>query len=422
MNTTLTNVTSTNAIAKIPYNNGYGDFCFGRMLDLPRVQRDKMRKWWPNAVRTARMKSNKPQGSRSREFERSGRSSLTVTWSTQLITDRQGSFRYTDLPEEIKQHIIRLLLKPLLSYHPDFKTDMFKCDIHQSQYFGKVVQLPDHLAGDLQDFIIWKNGWSGETRGRLRRENLSEEALATYEAERVEMKKTFYQIRNTVPGRGPYLLDPRAAPIERSGPNGQRGEPDYHFLDWVRQAATTSSMFRQDMANIIWGCVAIRSWGHISIRNLKPLISFLEERPAAHIGIREIDLELRMDKSILQAIPKLCLLLSNLSRLRTLTIRISISKENLKTLAQDTESVAVTFGAFRTIKYVEVFNLSTTFPMWLLGLSLEERAREQLLIDEQLRVIRGGMMPDHLRVQASTEMSLYLNRRLKELNTVHSGE
>jgi len=263
---------------RIPYNNGFGDFYFGcpSESDKPKITEDMSEELklelmgitGSNAIPVVEL-DNFQRYVIFPIFE------LNDKKHQADATFRSGPFPYDKLPLEIREKIIRILLRPVLfTYAFEHK------QVEYTQV--KLESLPDPF------------------------DNLNYGDEDAYYYSEQSAKKEYKAM--LYPGRK-HLYDVTLCPYRLDFGNLKGPYKDWLFLRWLRQASYVSTSFRYELGRVLWSrtmIVAGDEWeesveeteGEKYYRNLGPdeISTLLIERPAAIQGIKLLNITLMIAK------------------------------------------------------------------------------------------------------------------------------
>ncbi|KUJ18543.1 uncharacterized protein LY89DRAFT_732103 [Mollisia scopiformis] len=308
--------------SRIPYNNGYGDFVFGRLIDGK--------------------KGNKGQT----DFVTG---SNAVPFVELNGFQRSGIFPFNDLPIEVRQAIIGMMIKPMFSYRGVQRTPYFEIKLSRKRFQPDLAH-PDRQHGELHP----------ESR----------------------------------PCRSLYAW----SGVDRR---------DHLFVDWVRQISNTSNQFRKELGDVLWKTCAIEASGDQS--DFHEIKYFLESRPAIHKGIRIVSFGInhRIDLNH-REFEACCSSMALLPRLYKLEITLDISENDLHRLGQGLDGF-VYLTASRNLQLLRVFHIRLDISMDYELVDDEDdddegsngtgydRDREEELQSKYLPIVEDLMLPAHLK-------------------------
>jgi hypothetical protein len=194
----------------------------------------------------------------------------------------------------------------------------------------------------------------------------------------------------------------------RYGKKGDKwlGTKDWLYIEWIRQASNVSTRFRLELGNALWSDIELWVGGERAEFWLLP--EFLEERPAAGQGIKELHLDLlfmlyNRENPLVDEhhnFEAWCESLAKHCKPDIIYITLSLYVHDLKDIGKEEGHFATLPASrklvtkdFRLRVYVYHWGSEDeTFPTWQ-----DEYAAECKLVDEYAPILREIMLPNCLR-------------------------
>ncbi|KAF8866959.1 hypothetical protein BDZ45DRAFT_719956 [Acephala macrosclerotiorum] len=374
---------------RVPYNNGYGDFCFGRWASRPTGSKSTS---LPNDVQYWMKGSAGNVVSELNGFERS------------------GPFPFFKLPNLIRNKIYRLLLGPLYSYSKSSKTSYIRLrtckrrtspnDIYDMGY--------DHYRLLENAWNIWTNTFGNN--------------LAPFELQSQITSPAMFEILKAArnheyashPSReGDYELCLRPMRKLQKGTKdsewGTQRRRDWLYLEWLRQVSNVSTEFRKELGDVFWARTAISYHNRLDYFSLPQI---LKQRPAVISGIKYLDVALTIwdqtptfPKSMFPDFATMCKEWSSTLKLDKIHWRVLVANKAFR----EWENTKIEpLRAARSLNVTQDFNMAVV--LCIIGRDPTEQ--EEALRVQILKTLTEMMMPDTLRPKhAESEMDIYLQSR-----------
>ncbi|KAE9381871.1 hypothetical protein N431DRAFT_440683 [Stipitochalara longipes BDJ] len=400
---------SADAMARLSYDTGYGDFCFGRLVDrfhcspLTGTQHDDS--YW-----------------------REGSNAIPVPELD--FSEKSSPFPFFKLPRDIRDKIYLLLLRPLYTFNRKTK----------SRYIAMILSDGSHAYDDLGTY--WGNfdeylesqkaydtlfarsdDFDGsDTEDEAMNDTQSEKLLSAEEYK--VQKQQFYKEKErnihylkAHPNRGsPYKLIIIAF---RNITKLWENNHDYLLIEWIRQASNVSTRFRAELGQLIWSNVEIRT--NDNLGDMWHLPQFLDERPAASKAIRSVNIGLKMvysDSSNWESekFRTWCTEISQALEVEKLRFSITIDEENIHSLSR-LHGQYSGLASSRSLRVTKKFEVKLCIRLSLSSMNMDDDAADdeyrENLEREHEPLITELMLPDTLR-RLPTEVEEYLDSRPTE--------
>jgi len=218
------NLHSTSEFARTSYNTGYGDFCFGRLIDRHRWRdEDLTRGSYVTPI------------TELDDFQRYC-IKMTPPQFYRLTVPRSGPFKFFKLPVELRHKIYRLLLWPFFIYDSTSKVSFVQLFFEEK---------------DREDSIVWQLVEDYETPlSRLNSNDEDDDVHGEFFKKDMQIAKECHQHKlANHPGRSSRYDFKSTAYREGSQYPRKR---DHQFIEWIRQASNVSPLFRKELGDVFW--------------------------------------------------------------------------------------------------------------------------------------------------------------------------
>jgi hypothetical protein len=303
-------------------------------------------------------------------------------------------FPYNKLPLEIREKIIRILLRPILSRWHNGRTEI--------EYF------PFHIKPLLDPFLDLDYG----------NEDLY------FESERQARRR--YRDVLCYPGRSDlYKLD--VYPVR--GQCSNRFSKDWVYLEWLRQASHVSTSFRHELGQVLWSNTMLfaddnyedmdEDDGSYPNHVLDKVECFIDERPAVLRGIKSLNVNLNIAKgqNINEWIKfdRWCDTIAENLVLDDAYFSIKVSKRDLESFMEEQECGLDALGATSNLRVSKWFDLKLArVDEEIDDYNSDEeldQVYQEVLLDFMMPLILGNREPE-------TEEEKYLQARAEEVDEI----
>lgn len=283
---------------------------------------------------------------------------------------RTGTFPYFELPIEIRQHIMRLLVEPYFIYCKETKKRQMPITLTESRHTGESPR----YQGDYETYL--KIAQASSRRLNFYRYDVTSDGVAEKfplsgfdSPEKFARNKLRLQAHPHRTGR--YEMQS----LVRQQHHAYCHVPDWGMGHLVRSVSNVNTQFRKELADIIWSRVQLyMPFGDRHGNSHEILRSFLRDRPGVHAGIKSLVVHIDIDPDSHKGIDEDCLLawcnsVSKYLVLENLSVVIFTSRRCVdEIIARPPPSLLM----FKELKVTENFQ----FKPWLLKYYSQESMTE----------------------------------------------
>ncbi|KUJ18546.1 uncharacterized protein LY89DRAFT_780599 [Mollisia scopiformis] len=379
--------------ARIPYNNGYGDFCFGRWALRRRVCD------WTGTVQ-------------DQEFWEKGSNGVVVPELDGF--KRDGPFPFFSLPLLVRDMIYRLLLGPLYEYDENDKTSYIRLYVEQPEksHADRYEHGYEHFIGmERKASAVELDDPNSSTKPETTIEEYEQQLIVHRHKYAVHpSRSTSYQIGLFPTWQGGSLKEERT---------------DSWYLEWLRKLSNVSNKFRHELGHVFWTRIAIDA-SLPTMRGPYSVLQLLHDRSSIHAGIKDItvkvDLEAETQGLVMTAalvnFKELCDFIGDRLVLETFCVQLEMEEDSLSDIFRS-EYLMDYLQPGRQLQVRKRFSVQSA--IYLNNNHKSHSSEEWDDFTENLRMkyekfITDVMLPDTLRWKPATdEMNVYLQSRSDSL-------
>ncbi|KAE8442844.1 hypothetical protein EG329_002816 [Mollisiaceae sp. DMI_Dod_QoI] len=407
----------TSVPPRVPYNNGYGDFCFGRWASRPK-------------------KSAWDGTSYSQQFWEDGSNGIEVPELGDFR--RSGPFPFFKQPLNVRQSIYHLLLAPLYQYREDEKSS---CIYLEPKWADTPTYDPfsDRYDLDYEGFL--------EEQKLIRAIQPDDDGYDRFHSGRVVAVEPDMTVEEYEQGKAAHIHQYATHPSRKARYNlmlyPNRENPrrfdtatDYIYLEWLRNLSNVNARVRKELQEIFWTRVGIDAAFSSGYCATSCILALLEDRPAIIGGIKHISVGLNLtyldldrgSKNIrtersLQEFTALCDCLASSLKLDKFRIYLTLEKDDILKLLSN-EAVAMVLRGTRQLQVEKEFLvLLCILDAGDSNESASDEERDQYIHGLEKKYQKNFadlMTPNTLREQpSSNQMEEYLRLRSRALSPCH---
>ncbi|CZR50182.1 uncharacterized protein PAC_00054 [Phialocephala subalpina] len=392
----------------LSYNTGHGDFCFGRLLDRHRMFEAGVRAFTYNMhVENYPSITSGMTVAGLDDFHMQASNHGKRLNADCYLSSRKGPFPFFKLPKEIRDKIYELINDAILdtSTPAGYSVSVRLMDERAEHYPIKDYAGTWEEQTGRQE-VLWESHSLVQRAILSRTRDLGSTRVGEFRY--YKAKRALGKLQVPHPERsGGYIVY-----FKEMKPSTQADKKDWAHLEWFRQVSHVSRLFRKELADSLWQRSIIRC---SEPQDWKQLVSFLNDRPAIHSGIKFLSVRVDVERLDTARFGTLCDYLSEHLQLELLEIKLGLKEKTAKKLLSGEENTHV----LMKIKSIQV---SKGFYVALLivparkridGASSPEVKRVfDELVEEYTPRLHEALLPNTLESKPpSNEKEEYLNSR-----------